>query len=99
RELYEQYPEAKISTLDEVLQFFKGKNIVLQLELKGIGVEEKVVQLIEQYDLVTDVYVTSFSLEVLERIAALNPDIGLCLILSDRGPLEEETLLQHVEKM
>ncbi|MBU5443706.1 glycerophosphodiester phosphodiesterase family protein [Paenibacillus sp. MSJ-34] len=99
QEAYDRYPDAKVPTLDEVLEFAKGKNVVLELELKGIGIEEQVVEHILRHDMAADVYVTSFSLDLLKKVAELSPDIGLTLITSDRGPTEQETMMQYVEKM
>ncbi|XEC96298.1 glycerophosphodiester phosphodiesterase family protein [Paenibacillus tarimensis] len=92
--VYGEYPDARIPTLAELLALAKGTNVVLALEMKSIGYEKKLVELIEQYGMVTDVYVTSFSSEVLKRIRELNPDIGLGYILNGGRPAQGTELVQ-----
>lgn len=94
---YDQYPHAKIPTLEEVLQYIKDTDAVLLIELKGMGIEEDVVELIEQYDMVSDVYTTGFNLNALKRVQALNPEIGLNYTQSDSRP-EGSSALQYAEK-
>lgn len=95
---YDKYPDAKIPTLEEVLTFAKGKNVVLALEMKGYGHEDKVIDLVEKYQMESDVYVTSFSQDVLERVEQENPEIGRGFTLDGGKPSPEETL-QDAEKV
>ncbi|WP_054955203.1 glycerophosphodiester phosphodiesterase family protein [Paenibacillus dakarensis] len=95
---YDKYPDAKIPTLKEVLTFAKGKNVVLALEMKGFGYEDKVIDLVEKYHMESDVYVTSFSQDVLERVKQENPEIGRGFTLDGGKPSPEEAL-QDAEKV
>lgn len=94
---YDQYPEAKIPTLEEVLQYIQNTDVVLLIEFKGVGFEEDVVQLIEHYDMVADVYITSFNLDALKRIQDLNQEIGINYTQSASRP-EGSDPLQYAEK-
>lgn len=91
---YDRYDTARIPALSELLAYAKGKGIVLALEMKGIGYEQKLVDLIVEHDMVTDVYVTSFSSEVLQRIRALHPDIGIGFVLDGGAPAPGSELVQ-----
>lgn len=95
---YDKYPDAKIPTLEEVLAFAKGKNVVLALEMKGFGHEDKVIDLVEKYHMESDVYVTSFSQDVLQRVELENPEIGRGYTLDGGKPSPAEAL-QDAEKV
>lgn len=68
----------KVPTLQEVLENCKGR-VLLNLDLKyrneEEGLTEKVVSLIEEYEMVWQCVITSTSLKCLEEVKELNPDI------------------------
>ncbi|MDD2214827.1 MAG: glycerophosphodiester phosphodiesterase family protein, partial [Oscillospiraceae bacterium] len=68
----------KVPTLQEVLEACKGK-VKLNLDLKyrsaAEGLAEKVVALIQQYEMAWQCVVTSTSLACLQDVKALDPDI------------------------
>ncbi|NJP40206.1 hypothetical protein HCH52_03980 [Oscillospiraceae bacterium HV4-5-C5C] len=72
------YAGAKIPTLQEVLEACKGK-VKLNLDLKyrnaSEGLAEKVVALIQQYEMAWQCVVTSTSLACLQNVKALDQDI------------------------
>ncbi|RJX38846.1 hypothetical protein D3P09_15065 [Paenibacillus pinisoli] len=92
--IYDQFPDARIPTLTELLAYAKDKDIVLALEMKGIGYERELVDLIEQYGMVANVYVSSFSSEVLKRVHELNPQIGIGFVLDGGAPEAGKELVQ-----
>ena len=68
----------RIPTLQEALENCKGR-VMLNLDLKyrndEEGLTEKVVALIEEYEMVWQCVITSTSLKCLEEVKELNPDI------------------------
>ncbi|MGQ4891629.1 MAG: glycerophosphodiester phosphodiesterase [Candidatus Njordarchaeia archaeon] len=64
----------KIPTLEEVLKFAKNK-IALNIELKEPDIVDKVVALVESYDMVDDVIISSFYHNALVKVKELNPAI------------------------
>ncbi len=74
----ESFAGTKIPTLQEVLENCKGR-VLLNLDLKyrneEEGLTEKVVALIEEYEMVWQCVITSTSLKCLEEVKELNPDI------------------------
>ncbi len=64
----------KIPTLEEVIRLVKGK-VILQVELKGRGVEEKTVETVERMGIVDEVVFTSFRHPAIKTAKELNPDI------------------------
>ena len=77
----------KIPTLREVLNLTMGK-VILQIELKGLGTAEPVVETIEEMKAEEWVIVTSFHPDMLSRVHTLNPEIetGLLLVKPEDDP-------------
>lgn len=77
--------DARIPTLDEVLEYCKGK-IKLNIEIKGYeyskNLEEEVVKLVEKHDMVKDCCVSSFNYESLKKVKEFNQDIKTGYIIS-----------------
>lgn len=74
----EEYIGTTIPTLEEVLKICKGE-IIVNIEIKGDkhneGIEEKVVELIEKYDLENQCVVTSMSYSSLKKVKETNEKI------------------------
>lgn len=73
-----------IPTLEEVLRALKGK-IQLNIELKQMGdyypeLEERVLEVIEEFNMLDQVVITSFDFDALERIRQLSRDVRIGLI-------------------
>jgi glycerophosphoryl diester phosphodiesterase len=89
----QKYQGEKIPTLTEALDLAKNKTMVM-IELKAEGTAEKSVPLIEQFDMVEQVFVFSFHSEYLKIAKQLNPNLSL-LHLFWINPIEKDTLLPH----
>lgn len=78
------FREEKIPTLEEVIEFTKGK-LKLNIEIKLTGhekhLEESVVELIEKYGIENDCVVTSFQSKALQNVKKYNQDIKTGYIL------------------
>jgi glycerophosphoryl diester phosphodiesterase len=64
----------QIPPLDEVLEGVKG-HLRLLVELKGAGTEELAAQAVKRHGMAKDVYFTSFHLDRIEKIRAIDPDL------------------------
>lgn len=77
--------DARIPTLSEVLEYCKGK-IKLNIEIKGYqhskNLEEKVVEIVESYDMVDDCCFSSFNYNSLKKIKQCNKDMKTGYIIS-----------------
>lgn len=62
----------RIPTLSEVIAILRGRTI-LQIELKGLGAEELVVELLKAENMVCDVVLTSFRHEAVKKAKTLEP--------------------------
>lgn len=81
----EEFADAKIPTLEEVLQYCKGKiNLNIELKLNGHSqdLETKVVNLVEQYGFERQCVITSATYESLVNVKKLNPDLKTGYIMS-----------------
>lgn len=70
----------RIPTLKEVIEFAKQKNIYLNIELKNAIIqyeelEEKVIQLIQLYDFVEKVIISSFNHFGLQKVKKINSSV------------------------
>ena len=80
-----EFAGEKVPTLREVLDFAKD-NIRLNIEIKSNsrehGLTEKVIELIEEYDMVEECVITSSDLKILNSVKKLNHNIKTGYILS-----------------
>jgi glycerophosphoryl diester phosphodiesterase len=95
-----EYTGEKIPTLREVLSLVKGK-VGVNIEIKKgrrlyPEIEEKLVKIIEEYDLVEPVIISSFHSSYLEKIKKLNPYIALGKLLVFSVFLPWENLVKDV---
>ena len=83
-----RYSSCTIPTLDEVLEFFKGKNIIINIELKTSkfeykDIEVKVLNSIKKHQMDSKVFITSFNHQSIERIREIDKDIKCGILLGD----------------
>lgn len=84
-----KYAEERIPTLAEALALAQNK-IDVMVELKAAGTAEKAVPLIEQFGMVDQVVIFSFSSELLSIAKSLNPHLSMLHLLWVK-PEEKET--------
>lgn len=65
--------EHAVPTLEEVVELCSGQ-CLMDIELKVDAVKE-VIGIVEQYDMVRDVIITSFNHKLLKRVHEINPEI------------------------
>lgn len=79
----------RIPTLEEFLELVCGSRLIVNLEIKNIpyyygGIEQKIVQAIEQFGMLDRVIVSSFDHFALCKTAEINPDIKIGLLFASR---------------
>lgn len=83
-----EFKNEAIPTLEETIQLCKNK-VMLNIEIKKYsvkrnvkvdGIENKVVDLLNKYDMNNDVLISSFSKLALQRIKEFNPDIAVAYL-------------------
>jgi len=78
--------DEKIPTLQEVLEWLKTTDMMVNIELKTDeepypGIEQKVLDCINEYDVKDRVVISSFMVQSLQQIRALDPTIVLALLV------------------
>jgi glycerophosphoryl diester phosphodiesterase len=94
-----EFEGEKVPTFKEFLQEFKGKDIVLLVELKDTGIEEQVIKEIEEENMVDQVVIQSFYLSSMTRINELKPEIPVGYLFSAGVPGTEAGKLKNAQKM
>lgn len=87
----------KVPTLSEVLQFIKPYPVELNIELKTsiipyIGIEEKVLAIVEQLGHGREVIYSSFHLPTLLRLKQINPNAKIAWLLNEAITIPEDYL-------
>jgi glycerophosphoryl diester phosphodiesterase len=78
----------RIPTLQEVFVLVRGRaSVQIEIKLRGdktryAGIEAKVLEVVQQYDMLADVAVISFDFPTLHTITALEPRLQTCALLS-----------------
>lgn len=92
---FEAFPQAKIPTLQEVLDLLKNSNMELNIELKtGIiwypGIEEKVLRAVSEAKMQERVIYSSFNHYSIQKVRELEPDAETAYLFGD--------VMLHVER-
>ena len=79
------YKGLKVPTLEELMEFSKDKNLILNLEIKNneiqySNIEEKVLEMIESYGMESKVIVSSFNHYSLVKLKKLSKKIKIGLL-------------------
>ena len=82
-----QYPDARIPTLEEYFSYFKGKDMVIVIEIKSAKAEivAGMKELIDKYDIADQCVVISFNMGQLKRTAQLIPELPLGFLTQAYG--------------
>ncbi|MCM3576247.1 DUF1080 domain-containing protein [Mesobacillus subterraneus] len=89
----------KVPTFKEFLQEFKGKDVVLLVELKDTGIEEQVIQEIEEENMANQVVLQSFYLDSMVISNKLKPEIPVGFLYSAGVPKTESAKLYNARIM
>lgn len=74
----------RIPTLEEVLDFAQKNNIIVNIELKAYKIAKLVVELVEKYNMVNKVIISSFLHPELLEVKNINPNIQTGLLFTAR---------------
>ncbi|PAQ14102.1 hypothetical protein CD798_12540 [Bacillaceae bacterium SAOS 7] len=94
-----EFAGEKVPSFREYLQAFKGKDVVLLVELKAGGIEEQVLQEIEEEGMADQVLIQSFSLDSVKKSHELQPAIGTGFLYSAAVPGTTEGRVKDARKM
>jgi len=86
--LKQEFAGERVPTLDEVLEWAKHR-IMVNIEIKGAGCEEQIVELVKKHEMTDKVIVSSFHHEYLAKIKKLDPAIATGALFGDPMDLNE----------
>ncbi len=91
---FTEFEKQTIPTLEEYFEWVQDKLFVTNIEMKTYeneyeGIEQKVVQLLQQYKMEEKIIVSSFNYQTIERIKALAPELKCGLLTIDFQTLEQ----------
>jgi glycerophosphoryl diester phosphodiesterase len=93
----------RIPSLREALDFLRGTDLLLFIELKApwrySGIEQSVATLIREYDLGDRVQVRSFHHAALHTLHGLAPEIALSELWFDRLPRDDEIAYNTIDAL
>ncbi|RST77332.1 DUF1080 domain-containing protein [Siminovitchia acidinfaciens] len=95
----EEFAGEKVPTFREFLQEFKGKDVILLVELKDVDIEEQVMGEIEEEGMVDQVVLQSFNLGSMVKSFELNPEIPVGYLYSATVPGTPSTKIKNAQKM
>ncbi|WP_409293935.1 glycerophosphodiester phosphodiesterase family protein [Peribacillus sp. SCS-26] len=93
------YAGERVPTLSEFLREFKGKQVMLLLEIKQTGMEEQLLQEIADENMRDQVIVQSFSPESLTAINRLSPETPAGMLYTSAIPKTSTDKLKFAKKM
>lgn len=89
----------KVPTFKEYLHAFKGKDVVMLIELKDTGIEEQVIKEIEEEGMINQVVLQSFNLDSMITINKLKPEIPVGYLYSQGVPGTNSAKVKNAQKM
>ncbi|RST57424.1 DUF1080 domain-containing protein [Siminovitchia terrae] len=95
----EEFAGEKVPTFREFLQAFKGKDVILLVELKDEGIEEQVMREIQEEGMIDQVVLQSFNLGSMVKSYELNPEIPIGYLYSAGVPEAQSAKIQNAKKM
>ncbi|WP_339148016.1 glycerophosphodiester phosphodiesterase family protein [Sutcliffiella sp. BMC8] len=95
----EEFAGEPVPTFKEFLQEFKGKDVVLLVELKAAGMEEKVNEEILAEGMLDQVVVQNFSLDSMKIFNQLQPNLATGYLFSAAVPGSLQAKLDNAKKL
>ncbi|MBD8006193.1 glycerophosphodiester phosphodiesterase family protein [Bacillus norwichensis] len=95
----EEFAGEKVPTFQEFLQAFKGKDVILLVELKDEGIEEQVMKEIQDKGMIDQVVLQSFNLGSMVKSYELNPEIPIGYLYSAGVPEAQNAKIKNAKKM
>ncbi|WP_060207346.1 glycerophosphodiester phosphodiesterase family protein [Sporosarcina koreensis] len=95
----DEFTGEQVPTFKEFLKEFKGKDVILLVELKGVGIEQQVIKEIEDEEMVDQVVMQSFDLGSMIDSVELKPEIPAGYLYSASVPGTTDAKIKNAQKM
>lgn len=79
-----KYQNEKIMLFEDFVKEFLNKPLTFAIELKVIGIEQEVLEIIKKYQTHNNIYISSFKYEALENMRKLDEEIKLSWLIQER---------------
>lgn len=79
-----EYKGEHIVLFEDFAKEFLKKDLVFAIELKDIGYEQEVLNIIKEYSNINNIYITSFKYEVLNNIRKLDKNIKISWLIKEK---------------
>lgn len=73
-----------IVLFDSFAKEYLNKNLTFAIELKGVGYEKQVLDIINKYSNLNNIYITSFKYEALENIRKIDSNIKISWLIQEK---------------
>lgn len=90
----EKYHHERIMLFEEFAREFLKKNLTFAVELKELGIEKEVIEIIDQYKVHNNIYITSFLYEALEKIRKIDKKIKTSWLVTNINEKNIKELLK-----
>lgn len=94
-----EFAGEKVPSFREFLQEFKGKDVILLVEMKAAGIADQVMKEIEEEGMSDQVVVQSFDLGNVKDSRKLKPEIAAGYLYSAAVPATEEARIKDARQM
>lgn len=94
-----EFAHEQVPTFREFLQAFKGKDVILLVELKADGLAEETIRMIEEEGMANQVVLQSFHLNSVQQSAAAAPTMPSGYLYSSTVPKTKTARLSDARKM
>ncbi|WP_408008555.1 glycerophosphodiester phosphodiesterase family protein [Pseudalkalibacillus sp. A8] len=95
----EEFAGEPVPTFKEFLQEFKGKDVVLLVELKAYDLEEQVIEEIKEEGMMNQVVIQNFDMESMKTFNKLEPTLATGYLFSAGTPTSYQDKLDNAKKM
>ncbi|MCM3717684.1 glycerophosphodiester phosphodiesterase family protein [Fictibacillus phosphorivorans] len=95
----EKFAGEKVPTFKEFLQAFKGKDIVLLVEIKDHDIEQQVIDEVKSEGMMDQVSMQSFYLDSMQVMNDIAPELPIGYLFSAAEPTTYDEKLKNAKKM
>lgn len=79
-----KYKNQKIMLFEDFARDFLSKDLTFAIELKVLGIEQKVLEIINKYKTHNNIYITSYLYEALENVKKIDSNIKLSWLIEGK---------------
>ena len=80
----DKYKNEKIVLFEDFARDYLNKNITFAIELKVLGIEQEVLNIINKYKVHNKIYITSFLYDALKNVRRIDSNIKISWLIEDR---------------